>query len=225
MCDTLSRHTTSTIYLLTFTSGIGASCIYPLLGCSTRPKWRFGGTDIDSANLSSATRNVRLNNLQSRVRLHESSPNGPVIPLDDLGIEHADFVMCNPPFYSSLADMVESASNKGLPPSAVCTGAEVEMITPGGDLGFAIRVFEESLVLRDRVQWYSLMLGKLSSAQSLVKKLKEGGVSNWAITCLAVGNVTRRWAVAWSFGNMRPSNVSRDDLDLGQCVESRQHVS
>lgn len=26
--------------------GTGASCIYPLLGCSQRPKWRFAGTGM-----------------------------------------------------------------------------------------------------------------------------------------------------------------------------------
>lgn len=81
------------------------------------------------------------------------------------------------------------------------------MITEGGDLGFVTRTVEESIRLRSRVQWYSSMLGKLASAQAVVKKLKDVGISNWAVTNLQAGNVTRRWAVAWSYDDMRPSNV------------------
>jgi 23S rRNA (adenine1618-N6)-methyltransferase len=64
--------------------GTGASCIYPLLGCAQRPKWRFGATDIDQKSLQFAQRNVQLNGLQNRVKLHQSKPDGPLLPLDDL---------------------------------------------------------------------------------------------------------------------------------------------
>lgn len=93
-------------------------------------------------------------------------------------------------------------------PSAVCSGADVEMITEGGDLGFVMRMLEESMKLKERVQWYSSMLGKLSSAMKLVEALKERGISNFAVTSLQAGNVTKRWAVAWSFHDFRPRNVS-----------------
>lgn len=103
--------------------------------------------------------------------------------------------------------MRTSAANKSLPPNAVCTGADVEMVTEGGDYGFAMRMLEESLVLRENVGWYSLMLGKLSSAQKLVERIKSEGLTNWAVKCLVVGKATRRWCVAWSFGALRPANV------------------
>ena len=92
--------------------------------------------------------------------------------------------------------------------SALCTGAEVEMVTTGGDLGFVLRMVEESRVLRDKVQWYSSMFGKLSSVNALVAKLKTVGITTWAACCLHSGGKTRRWAVAWSWGDMRPRNVS-----------------
>jgi len=124
-----------------------------------------------------------------------------------MGIKHADFVMCNPPFYKSKEDMQASLS-KDTPPSAVCTGADVEMITEGGDAGFAVRIVEESKVLGERVQWYTCMLGKLSSVAVIVGRLKELGCQNWAIGCLVPGGKTRRWVVGWSWGDMRPANVS-----------------
>ena len=78
----------------------------------------------------------------------------------------------------------------------------------GGDLGFVMHMLDESMVLRERVQWYTSMLGKLASATALVQALKERGVSNWVVTSLQAGNVTRRWVVGWSFGDRRARNVS-----------------
>ncbi len=131
----------------------------------------------------------------------------PLINLAALGIKQADFVMCNPPFFTSREDMLSTYSMKKKAPSAVCTGAEVEMVTEGGDLGFVLRMVEESEKLKEIVQWYSSMLGKLSSVHEVVKRLKEKGIGNRAVTCLMAGNVTRRWVVAWSFGDLRPRNV------------------
>ena len=59
----------------------------------------------------------------------------------------------------------------------MCTGYVGEMCTPGGEVGFITRLIEESLVLKDRVRWYSSMLGKLSSMTTLVQKLKDYQVS------------------------------------------------
>jgi len=67
--------------------GTGASCIYPLLGCTQRPEWRFAGTDIDEKSLQYAERNVEINNLKSRIRLYKSKPNSTLLPLDELGFE------------------------------------------------------------------------------------------------------------------------------------------
>lgn len=151
---------------------------------------------------------MTLNNLQQRVRLRKTTSDGPVLDLEGLGIGHADFVMCNPPFFTSKQDMQATHENKKRSPSAVCTGTETEMITEGGDLGFVTRIIEESAKLRDDVQWYSAMLGKLASVRAIVKRLKSAGVTNWAVTSLQAGNVTKRWAVGWSYEDLRPSNVS-----------------
>ena len=118
-----------------------------------------------------------------------------------------DFTMCNPPFYSSTSDLLASASSKSRPPYSACTGAEVEMVTSGGELAFVKRMIEESQQLRERVQWYSTMLGKHSSVGQVVDDLKEKGLNNWAVTEFVQGQKTRRWGVAWSWGSIRPSMV------------------
>ncbi|KFH45172.1 Methyltransferase-like protein-like protein [Hapsidospora chrysogenum ATCC 11550] len=193
--------------------GTGASCIYPLLGCAQRP-WSFIATgnhqlmiksDIDEKNLEYARKNVKLNDLEARIKVVSRKPDAQLIPLDDLGIESIDFCMTNPPFYESADEMRRSASKKSRPPSTACTGSEVEMVTAGGEVGFVERILAESLVLRGRVQWYTAMLGFLSSATKLLEELKAHGIDNCAVTEFVQGSKTRRWAVAWSFGGARPA--------------------
>lgn len=176
------------------------------------------GSDIDAHSLTHAQRNIDSNNLTSRIKLHQTKPSDPLIPLDKLGVERLDFVMCNPPFYSSEEDMARAYGSKEMPPSAVCTGSTNEMICEGGDVGFVSRILEESLQLRERVQWHSSMLGRLVSAQQLVAKLREHGITNFAVTNLKAGHKTRRWAVAWSFGDLRPANAVARHGELVQAI-------
>lgn len=51
------------------------------------------------------------------------------------------------------------------------------MCTAGGEVGFISRLIDESLALKERVRWYSAMLGKLSSVSSLVQKLRDEKVT------------------------------------------------
>lgn len=121
-----------------------------------------------------------------------------------------DFTMCNPPFYSSQDELLSLAASKQRPPFSACTGSANEMVTPGGETAFVSRIITESLVLRDRVQWFSSMLGKFSSIGPVVEELKQHGVTNWAVTEFVQGSKTRRWAVAWSFQDFRPPlSISR----------------
>ncbi|KAI5457102.1 hypothetical protein BGZ63DRAFT_83174 [Mariannaea sp. PMI_226] len=184
--------------------GTGASCIYPLLGCAQRP-WSFIATDIDEKSLTYAEKNVTLNNLQDRIKVVPRKPTDSLIPLEDLNIDSIDFTMNNPPFYKSEEEMTQSAAQKNRPPSSACTGAKVEMVTDGGEVGFIGRILQESLILRERVQWYTAMFGFLASVVEFVDKLRAHGIDNYAVTEFIQGSQTRRWAVGWSFGSMRPS--------------------
>lgn len=88
-----------------------------------------------------------------------------------------------------------------------CTGTEVEMVTPGGEVAFVTRMIDESQRLRNQAQWYTTMLGKLSSVSALVETLIKNNNHNYAVTEFVQGSKTKRWALAWSWGDWRPKMV------------------
>ncbi|KAF1850700.1 uncharacterized protein K460DRAFT_271989 [Cucurbitaria berberidis CBS 394.84] len=188
--------------------GTGASAIYTMLCLKSRPNWTMCATDIDKKSFDSAARNLALNNLMTRTKLLQTTELNALIPLAALNTGRLDFTICNPPFFTSQTDMTSSLKGEGKSwrPNAICTGAEVEMVCPGGDLSFVTKMVDESLVLREKVLWYSSMLGKLDSAKAIVTLLKKHRISNWAVGVVDTGGSTKRWIVAWSFGNLRPRN-------------------
>ncbi|OCH87590.1 hypothetical protein OBBRIDRAFT_820559 [Obba rivulosa] len=207
--------------------GTGASAIYPLLGCRSCPSWTFVVTDVDPKSLEFARLNVRENGLDDRICVIQSDPSGVILaPLTDDAhsggspdhehlvamtstSEKYDFTMCNPPFYSSHEDIAKSAEAKERGPNAVCTGADVEMITQGGEVAFVCQMVRESLKLGDRCRWYTSMLGKISSVIDVMALFRQQNITNYACTELVQGQ-TRRWVVAWSFDDIRlPDSLSR----------------
>jgi 23S rRNA (adenine1618-N6)-methyltransferase len=189
--------------------GTGASAIYTMLCLKSRPNWTMCATDIDKKSFDSAARNLAINSLMTRTKLLQTTELNAIIPLAALGVDRLNFTICNPPFFTDPSDMQSSLKGEGKSwkPNAICTGAEVEMVCPGGDLGFVTKIVNESLVLRDKVQWYTSMLGKMDSAKAIVHLLKKHNITNWAVGAIEVGSGTKRWIVAWSFGDLRPRNV------------------
>ncbi|OBT43471.1 hypothetical protein VE00_06156 [Pseudogymnoascus sp. WSF 3629] len=184
--------------------GTGASAIYPLIGCAHYPTWRFACTDTDPHSFTFARQNITQNNLSTRIRLLQTDPDGPLLPLDDLGLDTIDFTLTNPPFFTSPSDLLASATLKSRPPSSVCTGAPSEMVTPGGETAFVGRMIAESVPLGQRVRWFTAQLGKLGSVATVIAELKKSGVKNWAVGELVQGR-TKRWVVGWSWVGWRPA--------------------
>ncbi|KAG8813701.1 hypothetical protein FRC18_002340 [Serendipita sp. 400] len=171
----------------------------------------FIATDIDPQSLIIAERNVASNGLQNRIIIKQSTPQGTILRhlLEDNGIGVCGFIMCNPPFYASKDEVIKATEDKEFDPNAVCTGADVEMITEGGEVGFVKRMIEESTSVGRRCQWFTSLLGKHTSIASLVEILHSLKVDNYGVTEFIQGH-TRRWGIIWSFGDARlPDSLVR----------------
>lgn len=93
------------------------------------------------------------------------------------------------------------------------------MVTLGGEVAFVGQMIDESRHLRDRCQWYTSMLGKASSVEKIVQKLKDVGIQHWAVKDLVQGNKTKRWCIAWSWANMRPNEkISRASTTFSKAL-------
>ncbi|KAE8245253.1 hypothetical protein A4X13_0g6015 [Tilletia indica] len=232
--------------------GTGASAIYPLLMCATDPDAEMVGTDIDEFSIAHANKivahpaNTHLN-LQTRIRIVSKRPDDPFFSGlgDDKEKEpRYHITMCNPPFFSSKEDMLEGSFNKIRKPPAVCTGTEREMIyrplptegDEGGEVGFVRRMIEESFASekgkRNTIWWYTSMLGRLSSVDTLLHALKvkasaatsadeEGQNLTWTIHELVQGN-TKRWVLAWSFSGVHISANSESGTTVSTLTRHQQ---
>ena len=92
--------------------GVGANCIYPIIGCMENG-WTFIGSDIDPVAVESAKNIVRKNPLlkgKIEIRLQPDRTNFfKGILLKD---EYVDVTICNPPFHSSAEEAKEVAQKK-----------------------------------------------------------------------------------------------------------------
>jgi 23S rRNA A1618 N6-methylase RlmF len=142
--------------------GTGASCIYPLLGVATN-NWNFVATEIDDVSLVWAQKNIALNQWQHKIELRKPPPNSILLHIVYPN-EQFDFCMCNPPFFAS-------SEEKFVNPHTVCTATESEMSTAGGELAFVSQIIQESLTLRERVRWYTSMIGRKVNVKALLTEL------------------------------------------------------
>ncbi|KAI7904854.1 uncharacterized protein BX663DRAFT_431029 [Cokeromyces recurvatus] len=201
--DTLSKEEKKCIKGIDI--GVGASCIYPLLGCITNPSWSFLGTEINERSIQYANENIKRNNLETRITIkHNPNANKIFLPslLED-DVKNYAFCMCNPPFYSSQEEIELGLLNKEIEPSSICTGSNNEMITEGGEFGFVKSMILESVILKKKIRWYTSMIGLKRTIRPLIRVLEDQQIYNYAVTSFTQGK-TVRWAIAWSFYLERP---------------------
>ncbi|CDK28845.1 unnamed protein product [Kuraishia capsulata CBS 1993] len=190
--------------------GTGHVAIYPLLACSEYADINFVGTDIDLDSLNHASQIILDNGFGNRIQLL-SSPDAETIFFNSMFPDGSTyFTMCNPPFYSSRQEILEKRSSKKTAASASETMAlDSELIADGGEVGFVSRMIEQSFIFRDKVVWFSSLLGKMESVGAVVDILRRMTISNYAIHELvpsAHQASTRRWVACWSFKSIRPPN-------------------
>ena len=186
--------------------GVGANCIYPLLGHASYG-WQFVGTDIDANALSAAQAIIQANNLSDAIELRLQTQRGKIFA-GVLGLdERFDLCLCNPPFHSS-ADIAESTNrrkwrNFGIPENALAAtlnfgGKGGELWCTGGEASFIKRMINESAAVRGQILWFSSLVSKAGNVPDIYKQLKKAGALEVRTVPMAQGNKQSRF-VAWSF--------------------------
>lgn len=188
--------------------GVGANCVYPLIGHSEYG-WQFVGTDIDPVALANAQRILDANNgLGDAIALRLQESHSAVFKGVMQPDEVFDLSMCNPPFHASLAEARSGTqrkwknlgreSNKKKVPVLNFGGQGVELCCEGGEEAFVCRMIEESAQHPASCLWFTTLISKSSSLPGVYRALKYAGALHNKTIEMAQGQKKSR-IVAWTF--------------------------
>lgn len=155
--------------------GVGANCVYPLIGISEYG-WSFVGSEIDKNALDSANTIVQKNNLESQIEIRLQSTTDIFKGIIRPG-EFYDLTISNPPFHESLAEARGQTSRKwkNLKKKDVGLnfgGQEAELWVEGGERGFIHQIMSESLEFKSQCRWFTTLVSKEANLIPLTKMLK-----------------------------------------------------
>ena len=189
-----------------FDVGIGASCVYPIIGVHEYG-WSFIGTDIDHTALESCGKIVVENAvLEHRVELRLQQNAQDILNGVLLHDEYIDVVICNPPFHASQADADSAAlrklSNlkrkKTTTPIANFQGRNSELWYQGGERRFLELMILQSSDFQTTCCWYSSLVSKHSNLERMYATLDQVGAVDVKTIPTGQGNKVSR-IVAWTF--------------------------
>lgn len=186
--------------------GVGANCIYPIIGC-TEYGWTFVGTDIDPVSIENARKIVTCNPVlahQIELRLQKESCHifeGILLP-----DEFFDVTICNPPFHGSAEEAeastlrkLSSLKGKRIAKAELNFGGRAnELWCEGGELRFLLNMIAESSKYRKNCQWFTSLVSKEKNLEKLMVKLKSVNVAEYKIIEMHQGTKTSR-ILAWRF--------------------------
>lgn len=188
--------------------GVGANCIYPILGCRSYG-WQFVGSDIDAASVAAATTIVQANTVLSnhieiRLQEHKAAIFRGVIAEN----EYFELSMCNPPFHASANEAQKSnqrkqknlhgAVQKHGKGSLNFSGTQNELWCKGGEMAFLKKMARESSEYREQVGCFSSLVSKSENVPVLKKLLQKLGACSIEVIAMSQGQKTSR-LLAWRF--------------------------
>ncbi|WP_421550961.1 23S rRNA (adenine(1618)-N(6))-methyltransferase RlmF [Kluyvera intermedia] len=184
--------------------GVGANCIYPLIGAHEYG-WRFTGSETHSQAFSSAQAILGANPALNRmIRLRRQKDltamfNG-VIHKN----EQFDATLCNPPFHDSAAAARAGGERKRRNLGQERDGAlnfggqQQELWCEGGEVAFIKQMIAESKDFGHQVMWFTSLVSKGENLPPLYRALTDVGAVKVVKKEMAQGQKQSRF-IAWSF--------------------------
>jgi 23S rRNA (adenine1618-N6)-methyltransferase len=186
--------------------GVGANCIYPILG-HTEYQWEFIGSDINEEALQNAQKIIDNNpNLKEHITLRKQDFPKDIFynllkPEDKI-----DVTLCNPPFHASAKEAEQASIRKesNLQKTKITTptlnfgGQHNELWCEGGEERFISKMIYESRKFSKTCFWFTTLVSKQSNLKSIYKSLEKANSIDVITTPMGQGNKTSRM-VAWTF--------------------------
>ena len=183
--------------------GVGANCIYPILG-SQIYNWEMVGADIDQVAVKSAQSNVKLTkNLAKNIEIRLQNDNANIFQGVIKDKEYYHFTMCNPPFHSSKEEATKGTLRKlkSLHDSESLElnfgGQSNELWCNGGEALFIKRMIKQSVQFKTQVGWFTTLASKKENLPKLIKQLDKLKTTHHVIK-MSQGNKKSR-IIAWKF--------------------------
>ena len=186
--------------------GVGANCIYPLLGRAVYG-WRFVGTEVDPAALEAARGNSAANPALAAAIECRHQPSrtaifqGVVHPGESFAVS-----MCNPPFHVSAAAAAAGTERKvrnlaggqARPPVLNFGGRSHELWCRGGEAAFIRRMIAESAQQPGLCRWFTTLVSKRETLPLIHSALRTAKATAVRMIEMSQGQKRSRIA-AWTF--------------------------
>jgi 23S rRNA (adenine1618-N6)-methyltransferase len=180
--------------------GVGANCVYPLIGAHEYG-WSFVGTDTDPRAIASASRILESNpGLRLELRLQPSPAKMLLLkPGETFAV-----TLCNPPFHDSPEAAAEGTRRKwknlGETNRAVLNfgGGGAELWYPGGESRFIRKLIDESARAAVSCRWFTTLVSKSANLPAIKRALAAVRVRESRFVEMKQGQKTSRIA-AWRF--------------------------
>lgn len=186
--------------------GVGASCVYPIIG-NKEYGWSFIGSDIDATALTSAGKIITNNHfLQRNIELRmQENPKDIFHGIMERS-EPIDVAICNPPFHASLAEAQEGTLKKlsSLNQKKITTptlnfgGQSNELWCEGGEVRFVLDMIRQSKQFSSNCFWFSTLISKQSHLDVIKDALRTAGAKQVKVIPMGQGTKVSR-IVAWTF--------------------------
>ena len=185
--------------------GVGANCIYPLIG-HHEYAWSFVGTDIDSLAVRSATNIIEANGLSKYINIRkQKSANHIFRDMIHPG-EKFSLSICNPPFHSSMREAAEGtarkwknlAKDKKTENDLNFGGKNSELWCEGGEQSFLHQMITESAEYDQSVRWFTSLVSKKETLAACYQTLEKLNAIEFKTIEMKQGQKMSR-ILAWTF--------------------------
>lgn len=186
--------------------GIGANCIYPIIGNASYG-WSFVGSDIEIGAIKSAKNIVQANaNLGKHIEIRQQTDKTSIFKNIIHKQEKFHLSICNPPFHASAAEASAGSQRKntnlGFKKAATPVlnfgGKNAELWTKGGEIGFITKMIDESLLFKNQCLWFTTLVSKSENLGGITAMLNRASALDVRIAEMRTGNKLTR-LVAWTF--------------------------
>lgn len=185
--------------------GVGANCIYPLLG-AREYGWRFVGSDIDPVSVKAASLLANSNGLGNQIECRLQGRAGDIFQGIVAPRERFALTLCNPPFHASLAEASKGTERKLRnlgkevkdKPVLNFGGQKAELWCEGGEAAFLAAMINQSRAFAEQCLWFSSLVSKKENLPAAKKALTRVGARQVRVLEMAQGNKVSR-VLAWTF--------------------------